>query len=79
MSATMAKIDNSFDGKRVFITGADGFIGSHLAEALWRFIILSALPAGSMKSAMNCALICASSSAMCAMGCKCAALPKAVM
>ena len=36
MSAAMVKTDNSFDGKRVFITGADGFIGSHLAEALVR-------------------------------------------
>ena len=30
----MAKIDNKFKDKRVFVTGADGFIGSHLAEAL---------------------------------------------
>ena len=30
----MAKFENKFSGKRVFITGADGFIGSHLAEAL---------------------------------------------
>ena len=36
MSAAMSTTDNSFDGKRVFLTGADGFIGSHLAEALVR-------------------------------------------
>ncbi len=36
MSATMVNSDNSFNGKRVFITGADGFIGSHLTEALVR-------------------------------------------
>ncbi len=28
MSAAMSTTDNSFDGKRVFLTGADGFIGS---------------------------------------------------
>ena len=32
----MAGNDISFDGRRVFVTGADGFIGSHLAEALVR-------------------------------------------
>jgi UDP-glucose 4-epimerase len=36
MSAAMTKTDISFDGRRVFVTGADGFIGSHLAEALVR-------------------------------------------
>ena len=30
----MAEIDNKFSGKPIFVTGADGFIGSHLAEAL---------------------------------------------
>jgi NAD dependent epimerase/dehydratase len=30
----MRKLDKSFDGKKVFVTGADGFIGSHLVEHL---------------------------------------------
>ncbi len=32
----MAGNDNRYDGTRIFVTGADGFIGSHLAEALVR-------------------------------------------
>ena len=46
-----------FDGARVLITGGAGFIGSHLAEALWRLgasvIVLDDLCGGSTENLLG--------------------------